>query len=150
MKHRSSSRLDLDTLSTIEAALSSLPDDITVKDVRSMIAALRVEAGGDSPYAAIADADFDSPAARAQASMAAILGRAQMIVERDNLAPLFPSKPKAETPAPELVVATSDAILRSAAIARSEVTPLPVDPLARAILKAAAKRRGEDMKDRPL
>lgn len=45
---------------------------------------------------------------------------------------------------PEAVhVATAAEILRAAAIARGEITPLPTDPIAREIIRQGALRRGE-------
>jgi len=62
------------------------------------------------------------------------------------------AKLAASPPAPELadepVVATAEAVLRARAIAAGKITPLPVDPAARAIIRAAAKGRGEQ--DKPL
>ena len=152
--YRSTSSIDLSTLDIVERALSVLPEHYSVKDVRGLIAGLRAENDPDSLFAFARGHDFNSPQARAEVSIAATIARATQIIERDGLEPLLPpTPPKAETPAPSpepMVTATAADIIRAAAIARGEVTPLPVDPVARSIIRAAAKRRGESEKDRPL
>ncbi len=103
-----------------------------------------------------------SPAmlAEAQAWADAWAGRLKLVTEEAGYSRRarkgFP-QPKQDAPAerapaaraepePGVVLATAAEVLRCAAIARGEVTPLPTDPKARAIVKAAAKRRGVEVK----
>ena len=96
MKHHH----DTSILDTLTRVLAAAPD-ISAANLPGVIAAVKALYDPDgSPYAHLANVDFDTPAVRAQVSWALTLARAQQIVERDGLEPLFLSAPKAATPAP--------------------------------------------------
>jgi hypothetical protein len=61
--------------------------------------------------------------------------------------PVTPERKPSKSEA--VVTATPEMILRSAAIARGTITPLPTDPLAREIIRAGQRRRSEK-EDPPL
>ncbi len=86
-----------------------------------------------------------SPEGRAEAAWCAMWDRANELLKGKGAVETPPAPAPAAAP---VVVATAEAVLRARAIARGEVTPLPTDPAARAVVKAAARRRGEE--DKPL
>jgi len=93
--------------------------------------------------------DAYGPETPPDAAQAARIGRLVESMSADPSAwSLAPSR-LAPTPTPSApIIATAAAILRAAAIARGEITPLPIDPLARQILAAGRLRRGEP-EDKP-
>jgi hypothetical protein len=90
--------------------------------------------------------DVDSPTARA--AWAATLKQASRLTNQQwewqrIAAAELAAEARARASKPPTNKATPADILRSAAIAKGEVTPLPTDPKARAIIKAAALARNE-------
>jgi hypothetical protein len=79
-----------------------------------------------------------SPEGRAMKAWVAMLKAADVIVDEGCVEKLL-----AEAGSAAPVVATAADILRSAAIARGEITPLPVDKTARDVIRMGQRRRNE-------
>jgi len=82
--------------------------------------------------------------AAAEAAWISMLTKSKQLLDKGGAAALMAEKPPA--PAAPVVVATSEGILRAYGIAKGTVVEMPSDPAARAIVKAAARRRGEEDK----
>ncbi len=89
-----------------------------------------------------------SPEGRAEAAWCAMWDRAnELLKDKGGAAAFMAETPPA--PAAPVVVATAEGVLRARAVAAGTITPLPVDPVARQVLAASRKARGES-KDKPL
>jgi hypothetical protein len=126
----------------IGAAFEAVPEaSITKENALGIVSAIKAfyEPASD-PFAHLAGVDLgaDTPQTRALSSWAKTLAAADEIVRAQAGKSLLP-------PAPALTVveATAADIARADAIARGEVTPLPTDLTARAIIEAGRKRRAE-------
>jgi hypothetical protein len=80
---------------------------------------------------------------RKRRSAAAAAAWQEMMDEADQMVADGAVPALRDPPREPVVVATPEAVLRSAAIARGEISALPTDPTARAILRAGQRRRNE-------
>jgi hypothetical protein len=102
----------------------------TETDIAALGAAIRGTADpASSPFAHLRGVKLGDPRYRALIDWCNTVARAELMVAANERE--------------QATRATAAAIHRAAAIARGEVTPLPVDETARAIIRSGRVRRGE-------